>query len=325
MIEVRTPTRLHFGLLALSRDAAGRQFGGVGLMIRKPDVLLRVSRADAHEHSGRMGDRAAQFAQRFIQQALEQRLIPAPLAVRVDVQRVPRPHTGLGSGTQLAMAVAHALGHLLELGDLDAPAMAQLVGRGERSAVGAHGFFHGGLIVDGGKTSPHALSPLLVRLAFPTDWRLLLIRPYRLEGIAGARERAAFETLPDFDDRLSARMCQLVLMGLLPAVVERDFQAFGQSLYELQQIVGSCFTPAQGGLYADPFLEALVRHVRAQKIPGVGQSSWGPTLYAITRDRGEAEHLAASLQQQFQLEPGELMVTEADNRGASLRSLTRSS
>ena len=42
MIEVRTPSRLHFGLLALD-PSRPRQFGGVGLMVREPDLHERLA------------------------------------------------------------------------------------------------------------------------------------------------------------------------------------------------------------------------------------------------------------------------------------------
>ena len=153
MIEVRTPSRIHFGLLAY-HPQRGRQFGGVGLMLRRPDVAIRVTTNPASgdfEGSGRMADRAVGFARRFAQSALADRLTAHVPPARIEVRRVPRPHTGLGSGTQLGMAVARAMAGLIERDDLGADAFSRLVGRGRRSAVGVHGSFLGGLIVDGGK------------------------------------------------------------------------------------------------------------------------------------------------------------------------------
>jgi hypothetical protein len=122
---------------------------------------------------------------------------------------------------------------------------------------------------------------------------------------------------------LTAEMCRLVLLGLAPALVERNLQAFSESLYELQRLVGQCFAGAQGGgVYADPLLQQIVEHVRAYGIPGVGQSSWGPALYAVTADQSQAELLTAELQRRFCLGPGELLITEADNHGASIEPAT---
>lgn len=339
MIEVRTPCRLHFGLLA--RDpAAGRQFGGAGLMIAHPGTVVRVAAARPASTSasaapiapvvssgpfsaqGRMADRALEFALRFAEQAPRQGL-PRLDAAHLHVLRVPRPHTGLGTGTQLAMAVALGLSRLVERPALDAPALASLVGRGRRSAIGAHGCLRGGFLVDGGKptaSAPDALAPLLLRYDFPQDWRIVLIRPRALEGLAGQRELLAFQSLPPVPASLTDRMCRLVLLGLAPAILERDADAFGQALYQLQLAAGETFAAAQGGLYADPLLEQIVAYVRAQGLPGIGQSSWGPSLYAIAPDNDAAEQLANDVESRFGLAaPGEVIVTAADNQGSIVR------
>ena len=323
MIEVRTPSRIHFGLLAY-HPQRGRQFGGVGLMLRRPDVAIRVTTNPASgdfEGSGRMADRAVGFARRFAQSALADRLTAHVPPARIEVRRVPRPHTGLGSGTQLGMAVARAMAGLIERDDLGADAFSRLVGRGRRSAVGVHGSFLGGLIVDGGKIEASRLSPLVSRQQFPRDWRIVLVRPRALHGLAGDFERRAFAELPPIGAMLTARMCQLVLLGLLPALAERDVDQFGEALFELQQLAGECFKPAQGGVYADASLARIVDHIRGRGVRGVGQSSWGPTLYAICATEEAARDLEGDLRHQFNLDPDETLVTSADDHGATLRRL----
>jgi beta-ribofuranosylaminobenzene 5'-phosphate synthase len=288
--------------------------------VRQPQVVVRVTSREpgVFTGQGRMSDRAVVLAQRFAEQAAAQGLVAATPGAHVHVLRVPRPHTGLGSGTQLGLAVARAMAAMLNLEDLDADALAGLVDRGRRSAIGAHGAMLGGLIVDGGKSDTSRLAPMVVRLPVPEDWRIVLIRPAQLVGLAGQRELQAFAELPPIDQAVTARMCQLVLMGMLPAVVERDLEGFGQSLFELQQLAGQCFKEAQGGIYSDPMLDRIVAFIRGRGIRGVGQSSWGPTLYAILGDQDAADALAHEVQRQFGLEAGEVMVTAADNRGSVL-------
>ena len=265
-----------------------------------------------------MSDRAVEFARHFAQRAIEDGLTRHVPASHLRVMRVPRPHSGLGTGTQLAMAVGKALARLIDRDDLGAARMARLVGRGYRSAVGAHGCFQGGLIIDGGKTATAGLAPMVARLSFPSRWRIVLVRPNELHGISGERERQAFAKLPPISPQLTAHMCQLVLLGLLPAMVERDLDQFGESLYELQQLAGECFKAAQGGLYTAPLLAEVVQHVRGCGVRGVGQSSWGPTLYAITADDGAAGDLAADLRSCFALGRDEVLITSADNQGSSV-------
>ncbi len=313
MIEVRSPSRLHFGLLAFD-PSGGRQFGGVGLMVRRPDVVVRVRAAAGITATGPLGDRAKAFARAFARGSGR-----STKGAAIEVVRAPRPHCGLGTGTQLAMAVGRALAKLSGVEAADAGELAKLVDRGQRSAIGAYGFFKGGLIVEGGKSQPRRISPLLARQAFPRDWRVVLICPQNMQGVSGKAEHHAFGSLPAISEQATGRMCRLVLLGLLPALAERDGAAFGEALYELQQVTGRCFKSAQGGVYASPFLQRIVTFVRQQGVPGVGQSSWGPTLYAVTDDRDRARHLAAAVRSRFDLSADEVTITQADNRGAMVR------
>ena len=315
MIEVRSPSRLHFGLLAFD-PSGGRQFGGVGLMVRRPDLVVRVKAAAGFTATGPLGGRAKAFAR-----GLARRCGRSIKGANIEVVRAPRPHCGLGTGTQLAMAVGKAMAKLSGVEAADAGELAKLVDRGQRSAIGAYGFFKGGLIVEGGKSEPNRLSPLLARQAFPRDWRVVLICPQEMRGFSGKAERHAFGTLPAISEQATGRMCRLVLLGLLPAVADRDITGFGESLYELQQVTGRCFKSAQGGVYASPLLQRIVTFARKQGVSGVGQSSWGPTLYAVTDDRDRARHVAAAVRGRFDLSAEEVMITQADNRGATVREM----
>ena len=321
MIEVHTPCRLHFGLLAYSHDES-RQFGGAGLMVDDPDITLRAELDDGFSATGPMAERALTFAKRFIENALATNLVDRFEAADLEIIDAPRAHSGLGTGTQLAMAVGQAMAHLIGQKNLSAGQIARLVERGERSAIGVHGFEHGGLIVEGGKLDPTELSPLLLRQAFPDDWRLVLITPDALSGVSGQLERQAFSKLPPISSARTAEMCRLVLLGLLPALIDRDIDDFGQALYQLQTEVGQCFKKEQGGVYADPLLERMVSFIRDQGVTGVGQSSWGPTLYAVTSDQSSATSLLTDLRQRFDLGPREIRITAANNTGHAVRQLS---
>lgn len=329
MIEIHTPCRLHFGLLAYGQQKS-RQFGGVGLMVRRPRIVVRVRQADEFTATGPLAERAveiagtfaANWARRFGAAAATNARGPLPIhGATIEILEAPRAHTGLGTGTQLAMALAKALAELAggsDASNLGVEDLAALTGRGQRSAIGAYGFFHGGLIVEGGKHNPAALAPLLVQQSFPPHWRILLITPLQLAGVSGDRERQAFAKMKPIPRDVTAEMCRLVLLGMLPALIERDIDGFGQSLYELQQRVGQCFASAQGGVFAHPMLEEITRFIRARGVQGVGQSSWGPTLYAVVADEATGQALAAEVARRFGLGEGELLVTAADNEGCQV-------
>jgi beta-RFAP synthase len=170
-----------------------------------------------------------------------------------------------------------------------------LTGRGARSGIGIGTFEQGGLLVDGGRGGDTLVPPLLVRLPFPEDWRLLLIFDRDRAGISGDHERSAFAELPEFPAGRAARLCRLVLMQLLPALTERDLHGFGSALGELQRTVGEHFASAQGGRYSSPAVAAALDWLQQQGVVGTGQSSWGPTGFALCADQARGERLLHAL------------------------------
>jgi len=196
--------------------------------------------------------------------------------------------------------------------------LADLSERGLRSGIGLHGFVHGGLIVDGGRRDSGGIPPLLVRQDFPPDWGILVVIPGPFQGLHGPGEIQAFAQLAPMPRSLTDRLCHLVLLGLLPAVVERDLTSFGGALSELQKHVGKHFSPAQGGPYARPAVESVVRYLEGEGLRGVGQSSWGPTLYAFSDDPIEQRLLLLDrLRRKFSLGAEAAFWTSARTRGAT--------
>jgi len=316
-LTLRTPSRLHFGLLARGPDVP-RQFGGVGLMIADPGLELVATPAPDWAASGPMSGRALGVASR-VAEALAGRGVNVPPA-HLDIIHSPPEHVGLGLGTQLGLGVALLLCRLSGMPDPPAPELAAMSGRGLRSGIGLHGFALGGLVVDGGRKTSEGLPPLLARLEFPGDWPALVVVPRRAAGLHGDPERRAFAELPPFSDALTDRLCRLVLLGLLPAVAERDLDAFGAALEELQRRVGEAFAPAQGGVFARPEAATILAFLRDEGLRGVGQSSWGPTLYgfgdSVPADRRAA--VLVRLRERFGLDDREAFWTRASPRGAEV-------
>src|SRR5690349_378254 len=104
-VFVEASARLHFGVLDL-RGARGRWFGGIGASASSPTLLVSASRADVLSAQGADADRASEFARLF----LAHHQLRGGAAIHVH--RILPSHVGLGSGTQLALAVARALAEL---------------------------------------------------------------------------------------------------------------------------------------------------------------------------------------------------------------------
>ncbi|MCL4203680.1 MAG: hypothetical protein KJ000_14340 [Pirellulaceae bacterium] len=334
-VRVVAPSRLHFGLLSFGRDE-GRQYGGIGLMIDRPAVRLRLDRAECYETRFEMADdflppadattirqslavRVGEFASRWA--AFHN--LPAPPCCCISIESAPPQHVGLGTGTQLALSVAAGLNALFGLGEPSAVELAMSVGRGLRSAVGTYGFVLGGLIVERGKLPGEAIAPLDCRLDLPADWRVLLVQPAAVSGLSGSAEQQAFEDLPPVPDEVTRRLTDELRLVMLPAAACGDFEQFSESVYRYGRLAGQCFAPIQGGPYNGPDLERLVESIRALGIRGVGQSSWGPTLFALLPDAAAAEVLQRRLTETLPPPLPLMLSTSLNHRGAQVTLQTR--
>ena len=310
-IQVVAPSRLHFGMLSFGQPDT-RQFGGVGVMIDRPGIRLTVSPSGRFEVRGPLEDRAAKFA-RHMFTALGLECEPA---CRIEIVEAPPQHVGLGTGTQLGLAVAAGLRAALGRDDLDYVTLAQLVGRGERSSIGTHGFAVGGLLVEAGKYEGEAVSPLVSRVEMPDEWRFVLLTLRGQKGTHGDSERRAFSDLPPVPTAATAGLCREVLLHLLPAASEARFERFSESLYRYGHMAGLCFSANQGGPFASSRLAAMVERIRQLEVHGVGQSSWGPTLFAVLPDQDAAERFAARLADEEK--DLDLIIARPNNCGAMI-------
>jgi predicted sugar kinase len=105
---------------------------------------------------------------------------------------------------------------------------------------------------------------------------------------------------------------------MLPAVVERDLNGFGEALYDFNRRAGEAFAVVQGGIYSGPAVADLIAFLRSHGVRGVGQSSWGPAVFAVLADPEHAADLAGRVRTYFGLELSRVWVTEACNRGAAV-------
>src|SRR5262249_10095700 len=139
----------------------------------------------------------------------------------------------------------------------------------------------------------------------------------------GADEVDAFAHLPDFAASTTDRLCRLVLLGVLPSLVERDLDCFGQAIEEMQVLVGRTFAAAQRGrLYARVESATIVERMRAVGLRGVGQSSGGPALYGFSAlAAGPRESLLHDLQRRLELPEGTIFWAGPSSSGAYVRTL----
>ena len=313
--RVSAPARLHLGFLDLNGGLA-RRFGGLGVALKGLSTVATARRSDRIRVTG--GDagvlRAATAALAYFR---------LDGGVEIEIQTAPPRHQGLGSGTQLALAVGAAIAALRGV-EATVEDLALATGRGHRSGVGLGVFQRGGFILDGGRGAGRPLPTVVSRHDFPEAWRFVLAFASQGQGLSGAAEREAFKSLPAMPPATAATLCRWALMQTLPALVEGDCRQFGESLSRIQACCGEYFAPAQGGeAYANAAVRRAVEFLLTRQATGGGQSSWGPTGFAVFPDENAAGEAMRAFNQQAPA--GENQVTlrlvGAENNAARIETM----
>lgn len=291
-VRVRVGGRLLFGFLNLSLDRQ-RLYGGLGVAIDAPTTTIVAEPAsevrapnDALEaHVRRSVDSlAVEGAQVQLESAL------------------PR-HAGLGSVTQSALAVQTAIARAYDREPAVRTA-APMLDRGGRSGIGVATFEAGGFVVDAGHPSESftperpprgdwSVPPVVARLDLPMDWRFVLAMPEASAGRSGEAEEASMRAVveaaePAIADRISA----IAVDRLLPAAATGDVETFGGAVADIGRLNGEWYATEQGGVYRPPVAPLVESLHESPAVFGAGQSSWGPTVYAVT----DADHVETARQ-----------------------------
>ena len=285
-VTVSVTARLHFAFHDLN-GGLGRRYGTKRHAVSGLRTRISVAPARQLQVSGPDSTRARNYVEQLYD------VLDLRGGCRVDILEAIPSHAGLGSGTQLAIALSAAVRRLHGL-PVDIRGDAVRLGRGRRSGVGIGLFDAGGVVVDGGRGEQTRAAPILSRIPFPDAWRILLVLDRARTGVHGEDESAAFARLPVFPAVDSAHICRLVLMQALPALAEADLVSFADAIKEMQRMLGAYFAPLQGGAsFASPDVAAALELMEGEGALGIGQSSWGPTGFAFAHSRDEAERLVA--------------------------------
>ncbi|MCD6244235.1 MAG: hypothetical protein J7J65_03240 [Candidatus Korarchaeota archaeon] len=305
---LKTPSRIHFGILDMKGDLK-RMYGSVGVALSDPRTIIEVSDANDFQVFGE--ERAPLYAKR-VRNYFK---IKRGMNIRV-VESIP-PHVGLGSGTQLSLGIGYAM--LKHVGmEVSIERLAKVLGRGKRSGIGIYSFKHGGLIIDGG-IKDDELPILISRYEFPEDWLFVIGIPNIEEGISGKEEDISLRDLTKKlreENRCTCETFRVLFLELIPSLMEKDIQGFGEAITRLEREVGRMFSYVQGGIFRSPLIEKGVEFLLENGAYGAGQSSWGPAFYGLT-DKDSYQKLADRLRDFLRKHGGgEVIVSRANNIGA---------
>jgi len=266
---IRTPRRLHLGLIDPT-GSLGRRFGSIGVALEN-GYELKVLPGERLEIRAEGEDR--ETIKRVIERMNS--AFGTGIGYTVEVRKsIPR-HVGLGSTTQLSLAVGTAIARLSNV-NVPIEKLAQVLGRGKNSGAGIYAFSTGGFVVDGGVRD--GVPPLIIRENFPDEWAFLLVIPKVKPGLDEEEEKPIMKkTFGDVNAAME--ISYRVLLGLLPSLKERNIEAFGEHLSAIQRLVGRHFSEFQGGEFREDV--RLILEWLSGNTYGTGQSSWGPTVYGL--------------------------------------------
>ncbi len=310
-MKIRTPSRIHITLIDLNGEI-GRIDGGVGLALEEPYVFIKAKESEDVVVKGESENlkRYKTVAEKFRDEFRG--------GIEIEILRDFKSHVGLGSGTQISLAVGKAFTELNGI-EMSVREIAEFVGRGGTSGIGVAAFEFGGFIVDGGHSvkekntfMPSSFSkakpaPILARYDFP-EWDVYVFIP-ESKGFFGKREVDLFKKNTPLKIEEVRELCHIILMKLMPSVVEEDLEEFARAVYRIQYIG---FKRAEISQYGDLIYKIIEE---AKDYGAVGMSSTGPSVYFIGEDDG------VSVIKDIFREKGvevDVIKTKARNRGAEI-------
>lgn len=307
-VSVTAPARLHMGFLDLS-GALGRSFGSIGVALNDISTQLILSKSEQAKISNpRIEKLLITFCEAF----------NVSQNVQIDVLQEIPAHVGLGSGTQMALAVGSGLNALYDL-NLTVREIAAVLDRGLRSGIGIGIFEHGGFVVDGGRGEKTIIPPMLAHFDVPKDWRFILVFDSQGQGLHGQQEIEAFKRLPPFPRYEVEKLSYLLLMQALPAIAEKNLEDFGSVITHLQKSVGEHFSSAQGGIFTSKNVSMAMDFLANNGAVGIGQTSWGPTGFCAIDGVALAEAITEQARHQFaDMSHLSFVTASARNRGGEV-------
>ncbi|WP_455392162.1 beta-ribofuranosylaminobenzene 5'-phosphate synthase [[Eubacterium] cellulosolvens] len=315
-VRIKTPARLHFSLIDLN-GALGRIDGGIGVAIAKPNWIIQINKSS----SWSVPDEIAELITRI------RAKMKLSNSYKIELESQLPIHVGLGSQTQLAIAVAHGFS-ILEGKQYSIYELASIAGRGGTSGIGIAAYEQGGFILDGGHTklekpdfmpshySKAKPAVLVNRFEVPEDWYFVIAIPDIGAGKHGSAEVEIFNKYCPVPGPEVDKLSRIILMQMLPAIVERDIEQFGSGLSSIQNIG---FKRIENKLQ-HKLVKDLQKFFVNSGAAGTGLSSFGPATFCIIKSEAAAFGLVNNTKEFLQKQgiTGMVFCTMANNAGAEI-------
>jgi beta-RFAP synthase len=143
--------------------------------------------------------------------------------------------------------------------------------------------------------------------------------PNVAKGLCNSKEVSAFNKLPPMPEGDVAKICHLTMFKLLPALIEKDLESFGEALSSIQILTGNYFSCVQGGTFVNKEVTDILAVIKNLGAHGVGQSSWGPAAYGVVEQAQAKETLREVKKCLSRGVGGEAFIAKGQNKGVIIR------
>ena len=332
MVKIRiiTPCRIHLSLID-ENGYTGRVDGGIGLMLDRPNVIF-----EATNHAEEFKIEAHKYYRESIEVINEQasKVFKAfnisNKNFHFNLKRYFPSHVGLGSKTQLSLAIAVAITKLKNIHDVSINDLTKLVNRGGTSGIGWRGFERGGFILDAGhefgigkeketflpSSASKKANPALtiLRYPIPEHWRFVLVIPNVKKGAYGDEEISIFQSHAPISKEEVNEVSHQILMKIVPGIIKKDLACFGQGLKRIQNIG---FKRVEISLQHE-IVKKTINFFKEYGVKAFGMSSFGPSVVGIVESDEEANELLRDVQMRFNGRTGHIYLCKPNNYGAKI-------
>ena len=328
-VRITTPCRIHLSLID-ENGYTGRVDGGVGLMLDQPNVVLEVSNS---------ADEFAIECHKYYRESVHVINEKASKVFKLfhinnknfhfNLLRYYPSHVGLGSKTQLSLAIGTAISKLKNM-DIPIEEITKMVERGGTSGIGWRGFETGGFILDGGhdygigkekenflpSSASGSANPALTisKYNIPENWRFVLVIPNVKPGAYGEEEVDIFKKYTPIPRDEVNEVSHQILMKMLPGILRNDLQCFGEGLKRIQSIG---FKKIEISLQKQ-IVKDLLKLFEKIGVKAYGMSSFGPSILGITDSDEEAEKLKETVEKHLNGIGGHIFLCRPNNTGAKI-------
>ncbi|AFZ70158.1 putative sugar kinase [Caldisphaera lagunensis DSM 15908] len=302
-VFVETGSRLHAGFYYAGNEW-NVKWGSAGFYIKDPSFIAEFSYGQ-NEFIG------PDFIKKKVERISELLKINN---YRVKVLSYIPEHIGLGSGTQIELAIINAFKKLFNL-NVNINEIINEMNIAKYSGTGYLLFYNGGFVADAGR--PENGEPkVLIHHNIPEKWRFVYVTPDLKKGLDYNQEEKILKNPWEPSEGVK-RLMSYGLLRLASGIAREDIEDALEGLRMIQEGTGLYFSKTQGGSYREDLSKIVSELWRSRMI--VAQSSWGPTLYTISREdeaEGDAD-LIKSVLHELRIN-GKVYITQPRNIGFTI-------